>query len=175
MGSGACYSDGMDVSATYDAVIGRLVQKYPQWKPEAYDFLRQAMDLASDVFATKRDRKHLSAQELYLGCCMHAHEVYGPMAKLVLSSWGVYTVSDVGSLVYNLIAEGVFSKQKEDRREEFDELPDLEELLDEPYMLTLDDMEDLFEEDSNDIGYTDEFYHDDEPPSPQKSSPRKKK
>ncbi len=165
----------MDKSAAYDVVIGRLVHKYPQWKPEAYDFLRRAMDLATDVFASKREKKHLSAQELYLGCCMHAHETYGPMAKLVLSSWGVHTASDVGSLVYNLIAEGVFSKQKEDRREEFDELPELEGLLDEPYTLTIDDMGELFDEDSEETDTTDEFFIDDEMPPSQKTSHRKKK
>lgn len=160
----------MDNSAAYDAVIDRLVRKYPQWKPEAYDFLRRAMDLGADVIASKREKKHLSAQELYLSCCMYAHKIYGPMAEMVLASWGVHTASDIGSLVYNLIDEGVFSKQKEDRREEFDELPDLVDLLNEPYVLTADEVNDMFG-----VEGTEEFSFGDEEPSAKKSSSRKKK
>ncbi len=126
----------MDAPDSYAAAIGRLTRRYPQWPPAAYDFLRRAMKLAAEVFAADREEKHLSAEELYLACCMNAHNEYGPMAGLVLETWGVKTSSDIGALVYNLIAEGVFSRQKKDRKEDFDGLPDLGELLSAPYVLS---------------------------------------
>lgn len=126
----------MEPPSSFEDAVERLTQQYPQWKAEGYYFLRTAMDEASERFASNRDDKHLSAEELYMGCCACALDEYGPLARLVLESWGIATCSDVGTLVYNLIDAGIFSSQPGDTREQFDALPPLADLLDAPYLPT---------------------------------------
>ncbi len=124
----------MEPPCSFEAAVERLVERRPEWKAEAYFFLRSAMDAASERFAAGRPNKHLSAEELYMGCCACALDEYGPLARLVLESWGVREASDIGSLVYNLIGENIFSAQPGDTKEQFDDLPCLADLLDAPYL-----------------------------------------
>lgn len=126
----------MEPPCSFEAAVERLVQQYPRWKAEGYYFLRTAMDAAAERFAASRAEKHLSAEELYMSCCACALDDYGPLARLVLESWGIATCSDIGALVYNLIDAGVFSAQPGDTREQFDALPPLADVLDSPYLPT---------------------------------------
>lgn len=124
----------MEQPCGFEAAVERIIKRHPRWKADAYFFLRSAMDDASERFAAGRPNKHLSAEELYMSCCACALDEYGPLALLVLESWGVRSSSDVGALVYNLIAEGIFSAQPGDTKEQFDDLPRLADLLDAPYL-----------------------------------------
>lgn len=124
----------MEPPCSFEAAVERLVEQHPEWKSDAYFFLRSAMDVASERFAGGRPNKHLSAEELYMSCCACALDEYGPLALLVLESWGVRAASDVGALVYNLIGEGIFSAQPGDTKKQFDELPCLTDLLNAPYL-----------------------------------------
>lgn len=127
------YCSGMEFANCFEDGVELACRKDPRFKADAYDFLRKAMDVATERYACSRSNKHLSAEELYIGCCAHALEEYGPLAKLVLQSWGVRSSEDVGCLVYNLIEVGIFGKQKGDSQDEFAGLPSMEKILDEPY------------------------------------------
>lgn len=70
-------------------------------------------------------RRHLSAAELVEGVVDLAAERWGLLADLVLAQWGLRVGADVGAVTFLLIDHGIFSKQPEDRREDFDLLPDL--------------------------------------------------
>ncbi len=118
---------------SFERAVEILTERYPQYTEEAYEFMRAGLDAASDRFCKDDKSPHLSARELYLGACAYALEEYGPMAAKVLEFWGIKSASDFGNIVYNLIEVGVFGKQKGDSREQFDELPDLREILDAPY------------------------------------------
>lgn len=124
----------MEPPCSFEDAVERLVRQYPRWKADGYYFLRTAMDAASERFAAHRAEKHLSAEELYMGWCACALDEYGPLARIVLESWGISTCSDVGALVYNLIDAGIFSAQPGDTREQFDALPQMADLLDSPYL-----------------------------------------
>ena len=115
-----------------DAVEG-ILSRHSEYPSEAYAFMRQALEVASDHFHKTEDEPHLSAEELYLGTCAHALEEYGPLARLILSRWGIQSSSDIGAIVYNLIEAGVFGRQEGDTREQFDKLRSLGEILDAPY------------------------------------------
>ena len=58
------------------------------------------------------------------------------MAKLVLSSWGIHSTSDFGEIVYNLIRIGKMSQSENDRREDFDNIYDFEQVLVNDYAIT---------------------------------------
>lgn len=104
------------------------------YAPDAYPFMRQALDFAAEKYHKTSESPHLSAEELYYGFCACALEEFGPMAAAVMEHWGVGSSEDVGCLVYNLIRVGVFGKQESDRQEQFNNLPPLAELLDAPYL-----------------------------------------
>ena len=118
---------------SFEKVIEILVERYPQYTEEAYEFMRAGMDSAADRFCRDDKSPHLSARELYLGACAYALEEYGPLAARVLEFWGIKSSRDFGNIVYNLIEVGVFGKQKGDSPEQFDELPDLRQVLNAPY------------------------------------------
>ncbi|ADV62841.1 hypothetical protein Isop_2263 [Isosphaera pallida ATCC 43644] len=58
-----------------------------------------------------------------------ANRQFGVMARTVLNHWGVYTTSDLGEIVYNLIASGNLKKSERDRREDFDNVFDFDEVF----------------------------------------------
>lgn len=85
--------------------------------------LRHQVEKVSDGDPTRR--RHLSAVELVEGVVDLAAARWGLLADLVLADWGLRSGADVGAVTFLLIDHGVFSKQEEDRREDFDQLPDL--------------------------------------------------
>lgn len=115
-------------------IVDAIVAKYPEYAPDAYFFMTQALDASVKRFRKPDSDPHLSAEELYLGFCATALEEYGPMALLVLEHWGIESSKDVGELVYNLIEFGVFGRRSGDYREQFSSLPPLRKLLDEPFV-----------------------------------------
>ena len=119
---------------SFERAVEILTERYPEYTEEAYEFMRAGLDAAADKFCKDDKSPHLSAKELYLGACAYALDEYGPLASRVLEFWGIKSASDFGNIVYNLIEVGIFGKQKGDSREQFDELPDLQEILNAPYV-----------------------------------------
>lgn len=115
-------------------LIRALVDKYPEYAEEAYEFMQSALVWATDRVCAGQAEKNLSAEELYMGACSYAIEEYGPLACEVLKFWGIESSEDVGRVVYNLIEAGIFGKQKNDSLEQFNNLADLRLLLRSPYM-----------------------------------------
>ena len=70
-----------------------------------------------------------------------ALDQYGLMAKTVLNSWGIFSTSDIGEIVYNLIKIGCMRKTREDRREHFDNVYDFQTAFRDGFRLCLDDAE----------------------------------
>ncbi|MBE6418810.1 MAG: hypothetical protein E7031_01625 [Akkermansiaceae bacterium] len=126
---------------SFEEAVRELCLRYPQYSPEAYDFVRTGLDYASEHYCKDDKAAHLSAEQLYAGACSYALSEYGPLAAKVLSFWGLHSNRDFGAVVYHLIEVGVFGKQKGDKQEEFDTLPPLEAVLNAPYNGDLDDEE----------------------------------
>ena len=62
------------------------------------------------------------------------------MALAVLRLWGIHSTSDVGDIVYNLIASGDLEKTPADARSDFDDVFDFEVAFRRDYILALDDV-----------------------------------
>lgn len=118
---------------SFEDVVEQIVAKHPEYAPDAYFFMRQALDASVQRYRKPDSDPNLSASELYLGFCATALEEYGPLAKAVMEHWNIQRSEDVGAIVYNLIEFGVFGKQAGDRREQFCHLRSLSALLDEPF------------------------------------------
>jgi uncharacterized repeat protein (TIGR04138 family) len=88
------------------------------------------------VRATSRPSiEHVTGQELCHGARELARRRYGLMALTVLHSWGIHSTSDLGNIVYNLIASGDLEKTPQDSRSDFDNVFDLEAALAREYTL----------------------------------------
>ena len=60
-----------------------------------------------------------AARELVEGAVDLAASRYGLLGEMVLSSWGIRRPEDIGAITFALIQHGVFSKQPDDRLEDF--------------------------------------------------------
>jgi len=76
-------------------------------------------------------RRHLSGHELMKGIVYLAHERFGRMAVNVFDQWGISRTRDFGVIVYDLIDKGILSKTEDDRLEDFENVFDLSEALEE--------------------------------------------
>lgn len=126
----------------FEDAVKELVLRYPQYSPEAYEFIRAGLEHASAHYNKGEKATHLTADQLYAGACSYALSEYGPLAYKVLCFWGIRESRDFGILVYNLIEAGVFGKQKGDKQEDFDDLVPLEAVLNAPYNGDLDETDD---------------------------------
>jgi uncharacterized repeat protein (TIGR04138 family) len=116
--------------------LKRLLQEDPRYPVEAYEFVRDALGYAHDVMhlgqpaapqeESGETERHLTGQELCEASRRYALEQYGLMAKLVLNNWGIYSTSDIGEIVYNLIQIDLMRKSTHDRREDFDDVFDFQ-------------------------------------------------
>lgn len=118
---------------SFEDAVDAIVRLHPEYAPDAYVFMRSALDSASRRFGKTDANPHLSAEELYLGFCAAALEEYGPLAKAVTEHWNITSSADVGAVVYNLIEAGIFGRQEGDTQEQFDNLRPIQDILDEPF------------------------------------------
>ncbi len=114
-----------------EEAVERVLERHPEYHSEAYTLVHLALGVTVERLAKPH---HLSARELYLGCCAYAIGEYGPLAGETLAHWGVTKSADFGAIVYNLIEVGIFARQKEDSQSEFNDLPPLDLLLSEPFL-----------------------------------------
>ncbi|MCP4549074.1 MAG: hypothetical protein GY835_21670 [bacterium] len=87
-----------------------------QYAPEAYVFLMDALE------RVRRDMHcsgHVSSEELLGSIHKMAHDRFGPMAPLVFEGWGIKSSADFGSIVFELVEEGVLLNRTEDTIEDF--------------------------------------------------------
>jgi uncharacterized repeat protein (TIGR04138 family) len=63
---------------------------------------------------------HVTGRELCLAVRQLALRHYGSLAMRVLAEWGIGSTSDIGEIVYNMIASGDLDKTPSDKRSDFD-------------------------------------------------------
>ncbi|WP_165075375.1 Minf_1886 family protein [Paludisphaera rhizosphaerae] len=134
--------------STFRDEIGRVISKDPRYSLEAYAFVLESLHLARNrkirearrqsrerAARTSRGRSskkakaeptsgHVSGRQVCLAARRLALREYGLLAGPVLAQWGLRSTSDIGEIVYNLIASGDLDKTPEDRREDFDDVFD---------------------------------------------------
>jgi uncharacterized repeat protein (TIGR04138 family) len=121
---------------SFESVLETVVARDPRYQPEAYHFLREALDHTQNAVrkANRGQMRHVSGQELLAGIRAYALEQYGPMALTLLREWGLHRCEDFGELVFNLVDAGVLSKTDTDSRADFANGYDFEEAFRKPYL-----------------------------------------
>jgi len=122
----------------FPRIVAQICKEDARFDRKAYDFVRLGLDHTvkeirrKDGTRTGRAR-HVSGPELLDGLRAYALEQYGPLSKTVLNSWGVHTCKDFGEIVFNLIEYNAFSKTESDKREDFADLYDFDEVFVKPF------------------------------------------
>jgi uncharacterized repeat protein (TIGR04138 family) len=83
---------------------------------------------------------HVTGQEVCESLRRLALRQFGLMAQAVLSHWGIRSTSDIGEIVYNMIATGDLEKTPEDSRADFDNVFDFATALRPKLILARDDV-----------------------------------
>lgn len=113
-----------------DDLLAAILDRDIRYAIEAYIFVREGLDYT--VRQLKKPR-HVSGQELLEGIREYALSEYGPVAKRVLSEWGIHQCIDFGNIVFNLVNEGLLGKTAEDSIEDFSNGYDFTEAFLHPY------------------------------------------
>jgi len=108
-----------------------ILKRDPRYMENAYYFVRDALDHTVRQFEKPR---HISGQELLEGIRNYALSEYGPVAKRVLSEWGINECIDFGNIVFNLVNEGLLGKTEEDSIEDFMNGYEFSEAFDQPFL-----------------------------------------
>lgn len=122
----------------FTEIVGLICKEDPRFDRKAYNFVRQALDhTVKEVKRRQPERtgksQHVTGAELLNGIRDYALDQYGPLAKTVLTSWGIKRCPDFGDIVFNLIEYNVFSKTESDRREDFAELYSFDDAFVKPF------------------------------------------
>jgi uncharacterized repeat protein (TIGR04138 family) len=137
--------------------LARIIAGDPRYSIEAYAFVLEALNhakhqkLKGKVRGKDKDDRtpdpdrdrgaasssskqspvsgHVTGRALCEAVRKLALRQYGLLAATVLDHWGVRSTSDIGDIVYNLIAAGDLEKTPSDSRSDFDDVFDFETTL----------------------------------------------
>lgn len=120
--------------------IMRLLRDDPRYKLGAYLFVRDSLSYAQQILglgrgearsetAKKEPERHLTGQQLCEAARQYAIDQYGYLSKIVLNAWGIRSTSDLGEIVYNLIQVRLMKKSRTDRREDFNDVFDFDDVF----------------------------------------------
>lgn len=116
--------------------VQAVIARDPKFDMGAYYFLKDSLDFTVKrvMESNEGEHRHVAASELLIGFRDLAIQEFGPMASTMMTEWGVSSCTDIGTMVFQLIDEGVFGKQDSDTMEDFAELFPLIETLDAPFL-----------------------------------------
>ena len=106
--------------------VEQITDKDDRFTLEGYVFVMMALEHTVAKLAVRR---HITAKELLSGAKELAVEKYGPTAKMVLNHWGVETTGDIGEMVFNLVDAGVLTKTETDKKEDFRNVFDFDDVF----------------------------------------------
>jgi len=121
---------------SFEEALAKIAVKDPRYQPEAYLFVREALDHTQKTIAKDaRGRiRHVTGQELLTGIRQFALQQFGPMTKMVLEEWGVRCCSDFGEIVFNMIEVGWLARTDKDSRADFLDGYDFDEAFRKPFL-----------------------------------------
>jgi uncharacterized repeat protein (TIGR04138 family) len=119
----------------FTEALDSIIASDARYQREAYIFLRDALD-----FTTKQQKKfkgaavrHVAGPELLEGVRQYALKEFGPMTLSVFSFWGIKRCEDIGQMVFNLIAGGIFGKTEEDSMDDFKAVYEFDDAFVKPF------------------------------------------
>ncbi|MBL8842535.1 MAG: hypothetical protein JNL90_13530 [Planctomycetes bacterium] len=101
--------------------IEELARTDRRYGAESYQFVFEALDYVLTHPGCRRNpaARHIAVVELLEGMRRLGLERFGPLARCVFESWGVYSTEDFGEIVFRLIAHDLLHQGEHDRKEDF--------------------------------------------------------
>lgn len=121
---------------SFDQAIAKIRSVDSRFSPASYHFIRQSLDHAIQRLGRNGPDKrpaHVSGRELLEGFRDLALKEFGPMAKTVLSEWGLLRCSHVGEIVFQLVQHGILGKSETDKPDDFQEIWTFSEAFETPF------------------------------------------
>lgn len=120
----------------FDEAIDRILARDSRYHPDAYQFLREALDFTQKKIRTEnRGRvRHVTGQELLNGIREFALEHFGPMTITVLEEWGIHRCHQFGDIVFNMVEIGLLAKTESDSRTDFEQGYDFHDAFRKPFL-----------------------------------------
>lgn len=118
-----------------EARVEELAKSDRRYAVEAYQFVFDALDyVASSASCRPRNgSRHVTVTELLEGFRQLGLEQFGPLARCVFESWGVFATEDFGEIVFKLIGSDLLNQGEHDRKEDFRGGFDFREAFEEGY------------------------------------------
>lgn len=113
-----------------DGVMDRIRLRESRYDERAYLFILAALEYVQQKLP---ERRHLTGQELAVGCKELALARYGVLARTVLEHWGVHTTADFGEVVFALVDTGLLMSQPQDNKADFIGVYDFHDAFDRAY------------------------------------------
>ena len=117
----------------FDKAVARILKQDSRYPARAYDLMPAVIDytvrhpMPTDPNEPPRPQGHVSGRQLAFGFRDYLLAEFGPFAADLLDEMNIRTTDDIGNLVYNLIAVGVFGKTQSDSLEDFHAVYDFTE------------------------------------------------
>lgn len=122
----------------FNEVVMLICKEDHRFNKSAYGFVRQGLDFTVKELKKSDSSRagkslHVTGEELLMGLRAFALDQFGPMTRTVLGEWGLTQCTDFGDIVFNLIEYNVFSRNDQDKREDFANIYTFEEAFDAPF------------------------------------------
>lgn len=112
------------------ALVTKIAEKDSRYAPEAYEFVRDVVNYtAVKLERDKLKNRHISGRELLKGVVEYAVQEFGPLAKDVLTNWGIKDGPSVGNIVFNMVQEKLLSTSDKDSIDDFSGDLDFDEIF----------------------------------------------
>ena len=120
---------------TLEMKLEEIARSDRRYLVEAYQFVFEALDyvLAHPGCRKTPMGRHVTVSDLLEGMRRFGLEHYGPLARCVFESWGVYSTDDLGEIVFRLIDQNLLHQGEHDRKEDFAGAFDFHEVFEAGY------------------------------------------
>lgn len=124
----------MQPTNSFEETLDRIIAKDPRYQRDAYQFVREALDVAQKKFCeNQREPQHVSGGQLLEGVREYALAEFGPMTMTVFDEWGIRVSEDIGEIVFNMVEHSLLGKTDEDSRADFRAGFDFDEAFRKPF------------------------------------------
>ena len=120
----------------FPEVVKEIHQKDDRYAKGAYFFIREALDhtLKSLDKNSRKNKGHVSGEELLEGIRSFALDRFGPMTLTLMNHWNIRQCRDFGNIVFNLVEFGILGRTDNDSLEDFEGGYNFQEAFESPFL-----------------------------------------
>ena len=120
----------------FPEVVKEIHQKDDRYAKGAYFFIREALDhtLKSLDKNSRKNKGHVSGEELLEGIRSFALDRFGPMTLTLMNHWNIRQCRDFGNIVFNLVEFGILARTDNDSLEDFEGGYNFQEAFESPFL-----------------------------------------